>query len=175
MQNRINLMKWIIGLLVLLNGATLATVLYYRINRKKTVGEISVTVGNNRINGRFLRTELGFTDKQIDEFRTYNRAFRPLAVRLTGKIDSVRNRMFIEMQKEQPDTGSLNSMSDRIGVYHGQLKRETYKFYLGIRKACTPEQRGKLQTIFAPLFDMNENMTGPPQYGRRGRYGKDNN
>ena len=71
----------------------------------------------------------------------------------------------MEMQKNQPDTLVLNSMSAQIGELHGQLKYETYSFYLNTKKICSPEQRPELEKIFQPLF-INEGITTAPNQHR---------
>ncbi|MBK6937320.1 MAG: hypothetical protein IPH18_10900 [Chitinophagaceae bacterium] len=136
MMRKTQILTWAVVFLAVTNIVTIGTILYHNYQEKQTKGSvvISGTEGNNMINGRFLRQTLGFDEEQISDFREINQMFRPAVYDLTVMIDSLKADMFIEMQKGLPDTVLLAELSDKIGKMHGQLKYETYNFFIRLKK-----------------------------------------
>ena len=167
-MNKHTILKWSVVILVLLNVSTIATILYHKYQEKIEKQDLILdTQGQNPLNGRYFRQTLGFTDSQMDVFRTVNHKFRPNANGIIIKIDSLKKEMFAEIRKPVSDTVRLNALALETGNLHAQLKRETNRFYLKIKAACTPEQIEKLQDAFSPLFK-NE----PCQGNGRGHQGR---
>jgi hypothetical protein len=121
----------------------------------------------NALNGRFFRQTLDFTNDQMEVFRDANEQFRPQTATLTFSIDSLKAEMFKEMKNEKPNTSRLGELSAKIGDMHGELKRETYEFFLRIRAVCSEEQALELEKVFEPLF-VNENLPTVPRGYQRG-------
>jgi hypothetical protein len=163
------LLTWAVVLLIIMNAVTIGTILYHNYNENKATDNIVISTGPgvNMLNGKFFRQTLGFSEEQMEDFREINQGFRPYVMGLTDDVDSLKNEMFAELQKADPDTTRLNAMSKQIGELHGRLKYETYHFYLNIKKICTPAQGVELEKNFQPLFK-TENTTTPNQQRRRG-------
>lgn len=170
MKRRTQILTWAVILLLITNGVTIATILYHNYKEKKNKESITITSprGNNMINGRFLRQELGFDQMQMNVFRIANQEFRPRAMLITGNIDSLKNEMFGELRKAKPDTAKLDNLSKLVGQLHGQLKHETYTFYLQLKNICSPEQQAELEKAFLPLFKNEGVTTIPGQHRRKG-------
>jgi len=150
-MNNSSIYKWIIALLVVLNLTTAGTILVNRYQSRQQ-NETILTDSNVRVNGRYMRQELGFDNEQMAVFRKANRAFQPEARKLLTQIDSLKQVSFVELNKLNPDTLVLNTLATQIGDNHGKLKQATHRFYIQIRSVCTPEQAKQFQTIFTPLF-----------------------
>jgi len=167
-MNKNTILTWTVVILVILNVSTVATILYHNYQEKIEKQNIVLdTQGQNPLNGRYFRQTLGFTDAQMEVFRTVNHEFRPNANSIIIKIDSLKKEMFTEIKKPVSDTLRLNALALETGTLHAELKRETNRFYLKIKAVCTPEQLEKLEDAFSPLF-RNEPCTGNGQ-GRQGR------
>jgi hypothetical protein len=170
MSRKVTWLVWAIILLFLMNAATLGTILYHK--STKQVGQVDTTsvagsFSGNPINGRFFRQTLGFDNNQMAVFQDANRQFRPQTMALTFEIDSLKGVMFEEMKKQNPDTLKLALLSKEIGEMHGQLKQETYQFYLKLQNICTDQQRSKLEKAFEPLF-ISENLQRTPHGFQKG-------
>lgn len=155
MTGKINILLWAVAFLLLTNMATIATILYHNHREKEedTMQPVSTpAVDPPMINGRYFRDNLQFDDTQMQYFRVANHAFRPAAFMITREIDSLKTVMFTELQKEQPDTATLNMLSTKIGDLHGDLKNITYKFYVAIKQVSTEQQKQKLKALFQSLF-----------------------
>ena len=170
MNRTVTLLVWAIIVLFLMNAATLGTILYHnRTKQKEPIDTTSVVSSfrGNPINGRFFRQTLGFDSKQMAAFQEANRQFRPQTMTLTSEIDSLKGVMFQEMKKQEPDTLKLDLLSKQIGDLHGQLKQQTYQFYLKLQNVCTEQQRSQLEKAFEPLF-ISENVQQRPHGFQRG-------
>ncbi len=169
-MNRNQLLTWTVVLLILINVATVVTILYNKYKVSAAADNIAINSGSgvNILNGKFFRQTLGFTQKQMESFRDINQVFRPHAMDLTYGVDSLKTEMYNELQKAMPDTVRLNNLSWQTGDMHGKLKYETYHFYLNIKKICSPAQSVELEKAFQPLFK-TENINAPNQHRRNGR------
>lgn len=169
-MRKTQILTWLIVLLVVLNAVTVGTIIYhnYRENQARDNIAINSGPGGNMLNGRFLKQTLGFNDEQMDAFRKANQQFRPFAMDVTDQIDSLKAAMFTELQKAEPDTLKLNGMSEQIGSLHARLKYDTYKFYLNIKKICSPDQMTALEKAFQPLFKNDGAASLPGRQYRRG-------
>lgn len=174
MKLKTQILIWAVVLLLITNAVTIATILYHNYKERKNKENITITApgGANMINGRFFRQELGFDQTQMDVFRQANQAFRPRTMFITDNIDSLKNEMFAELRKIKPDTVKLGNLSEMIGQLHGQLKHETYTFYLQLKNICSPEQQAELENAFLPLFK-SERMTTLPGLHRRNGWNRD--
>jgi hypothetical protein len=164
---------WMVVLLLILNIVTIATILYHN-HQEKTLNDESVIINTEgqMLNGMYLRQRLGFNDSQIAAFREANHGFRPQALTIINRIDSLKEAMFAEMRQDVSDTTKLDQLSQEIGSCHSQLKKGTYKYYLKIRAICSREQRPQFEKIFAPLFE-KEALYMPQGRGRKqGRGGR---
>ncbi|MBL7739279.1 MAG: hypothetical protein JNK14_08660 [Chitinophagaceae bacterium] len=167
-MRKTQILTWLIVLLVVMNAVTIGTIIYHNYREDQARENIAINSGQggNMLNGRFLKQTIGFNDEQMNAFRKANQQFRPFAMEVTDQIDSLKAAMFAELQKTEPDTLQLNGISEEIGQLHARLKYDTYKFYLNIKKICSPEQKTALEKAFQPLFK-NED-TAPGRQHRRG-------
>lgn len=162
MLHNIKILRWLIFLLLLVNAVTIGTIVYHQYQEKRMARDIRISTpsGTNLLNGRYCRQELGFTTEQMDDFRDINQQFRPATMELTWRIDSLKEEMYNQLTGPATDTARLNQLSVEIGDLHGQLKYETYRFYIQLKEISNKDQQGKLAEAFKPLFK-NESVTVP--------------
>jgi len=153
-MNRGNkILWWVIALLVILNLTTIGTILIR--NRERSGDEIEIVLDENRQNpltGRFFRQTLGFSDTQMDLFREAKQTFQHRANDLIFEMDSLKNEMFIELNRPAPDRERLVVLSEHVGRHHTELKNITNDFYLLLKEVCNSSQCEQLQQAFMPLF-----------------------
>ncbi len=182
-MNKTNKILWLaIALLIILNMATIGTILYH--NQQNKGDDIAIVLDENQapLTGRYFRQTLGFDDEQMDVFRKANQVFQPRANDLIYEMDSLKYQMFGELNKANPDTMRLNGLSEHIGRHHAELKNITNDFYLKIRSVCDSSQCEQLQEAFLPLFrdgttanfgrGYNRNDSTGRGQGYRPRYGR---
>ena len=183
-MNKTNKILWFaVALLIILNLATIGTILYR--NQQNKDDNLAIVLDENQQNplaGRFFRQELGFNDAQMEVFREANREFQYIANDLIFEIDSLKREMFEELNKPQSDSMRLNSLSAHLGSHHTELKNITNNFYLKIKSVCDSSQCEQLQRAFLPLFrdgtaanigrGYNRNDSTARGQGYRHRYGR---
>lgn len=169
---------WIIALLAIFNVTTLATIgVHLYQSRNKTVFAYSSKrqpAEGIQYNGRFFKDSLNLTSDQMEKFRVVNRTFRGDVNSINEKLNELRKSMMQNMSSSSPDTLRLNRIADSIGEQHARLKRDTYRYYLGINAICTPQQQATLKVIFQTILgtESSAGCCGKGQGEGRHRYGR---
>lgn len=160
--NNIKYWKWAVVLLSVLNLFTIGSLLYHYYQEKNEPKAVVINNGaGNALNKQFFRYQVGFDEDQMDKFRTINRTYNPVANDIVLTIDSLKNALFTELNKTPRDSAKLETLSNQIGEYHAQLKKNTNNYYLQIQSIATPEQQETIKQAFLPLFkDENLRMRG---------------
>jgi hypothetical protein len=173
-KNRTNILVWTIIVLVVLNMATIVTVVY---NRNKFTGQEEVTIPDKtdsenasvKYSGRYFRDELNLDKEQMKRFSEFNPQFRQNVMAINRSLDAKRHDMLVEMADKNCDTTRLNRISDSIGFLHANLKKQTYMYYLNFKSICSEQQQKKLEQLFNEMFGSDIEMG---QNGRAGRGGR---
>jgi hypothetical protein len=161
MLRKTQILTWLVVLLLVLNAVTIGTIIYHQRQEKKPASELSI--GTNPLNGRFFRQEMGFNAQQMEEFRELNQTFRPVSMEITFRIDSLKEEIYNKLTSGKTDSLQLQRLSDEIGTLHGQLKKETTRFYIRLSELCNSIQKVKLAEVFKPLF-ISEKLTDHRNY-----------
>lgn len=153
--NKIKILTWAVLLLLTLNLATIGTIIYHVYQEKKNVINSMNTNHygkRGKMNGRFFRDELHLTNTQMNEFHSINMPFRNKTHAIINDMDSIKNEVFIELQKSNPDNNKIKKLSQQSGILYSNLNDETAQFYLNIKKISNDEQQKKLAQIFYPFL-----------------------
>jgi len=166
-MNKVKILQWLVVLLIALNLSTIISIVYHK-HQEAADNELIIFDSNSesRLNGRYFRQTLGFDNEQMEAFRQANRSFQPRANAIIFRVDSLKNDIFSELKKGNPDTTKLNSLSESIGEQHALLKKETNQFYLNIKNVCTDAQKEQLNEVFSPLFK-NQYTVNPGMHRNR--------
>ncbi len=150
MNNKRNILLWIIILLVATNVTTIATIIYHNYSQqeiRKTDTLNQLEIPNKRI-GRFFKEQLNLSFEQNQKFREFRQIFHSESNRLTSEMQLKRKEFLNELGKANSDTVYLNKLSNEIGNLHTDLKHITYQFYIEMKSVCNEEQKAKLFEIF---------------------------
>lgn len=172
-MRKITMLKWALVFMIVMNVATLATIIYHNYMEHVQPDETVINTGQglNPLNGKFFKQQLGFDEMQMDVFRRANSHFRPEAFKIAAAIDSLKGEMFTQLQKAAPDSILLNRLSEEVGLLHSSLKKETFGFYLQLKKICSSQQLMQLEKAFRPLF-VNDAVTISSGPRKRNGWGK---
>lgn len=173
-MNTMTKQRLLVGLIVVLIATNLSTIgsfYYHRFSeQKKMEAELSTQAsvpGEQRT--RYFRDQLALSDEQTNSIREINRSFNRSARTIESRLAELRQGMIAELGREDSDTIWLRNTATEIGNNHRELKELTTKFYLDMKKVCSPEQQKKLHTIFQSMLN-KENQVNLPQPGyQRGR------
>lgn len=165
MLRKTQILTWLVVLLLVLNAVTIGTIIYHQRQERKEVSALSIGTygGTNTLNGRFFRQEMGFNAQQMEHFREMNQTFRPVSMEITFRIDSLKEEIYNNLTGGKTDSLQLDRLSDEIGTLHGQLKKETNRFYIRLSELCNSTQQEKLAEVFKPLF-ISEKLTDHRNY-----------
>lgn len=152
--NKIKILSWTVALLLCLNIATIATIVYHT-HYSEDTELLLIEADTTPLNGHYFKQQMGFSNEQMQIFRVANRSFHQKANQIVSAIEEQKRLLFKELTTEKPDREQINKISARIGKEHQELKEITATFYLTLKEACSPEQKVKLENIFRPLFKNN--------------------
>jgi Spy/CpxP family protein refolding chaperone len=170
-MDRKKLLIGVIIFLVLLNAGTILTVLLHMRNSggsegtksgENTADTIMVT-GFQRV--KYLADQLSLTLEQQEGFRVASQGYGREARSISLNMSKLREELLKEMDKEEPDQGRLDSLSEEIGQEHISMKKLTVKHYLELKSLCTDEQKDKLYEVFSKILNTEGEMRGPRGQG----------
>jgi Spy/CpxP family protein refolding chaperone len=162
---------WVIVILVATNLSTVGSFYYHKISegKEKEVKTTEQTVVPGEQRTRFFRDQLNLDDNQLNEFREINRTFNRTARDIEISLSQLRKEIVDELGATHPDSIKLDSLAREIGNDHHNLKQVTTRYYLDMKKICTPEQQARLYEIFQSMLN-KENQVNLPQPGfQRGK------
>jgi uncharacterized membrane protein len=177
-----NLLIGLIIFLVVLNVATITTVLTH-INKSASTSnstnydvdlplEPSDRAPSNQT-ARYLGQRLNLTKDQQELFRQagmgYNRKVREISL----NMNILRDQLLDEMDRDDPDSLLLASISEEIGNKHVELKKLTIDHYIGLKKLCNDEQKRELYLTFKTIINPEGEIDAPRGQGQGPRSGSD--
>ena len=153
---------WSIVVLVVLNIATLATIIIQKYcNNDSIQNQCDYRRpfdGRGGFHGQRFIEELKLTDEQRIEFDKFNPEFRQFVKSKREVLADLRGEMMTEMKQEQPDTLKISAIAEKIGTIHKEIKMTTFRYYLNLKKICTKDQIETLDSLF--LNKMMSDMPG---------------
>ncbi len=151
-MNRLDKKDWLIGLLILLNFALLAT--WWLAAPRPPMG------GGERPRN-FLIKELQMTDRQqqsYDSLIEIHKHERELFGQQTLVLKEQLTQQII-----QNDTTEINRVTDQIGQLQVKLERMNLGHFRAIRQMCDEKQKQKFDSVIAQMLRMMNGGTQPPQ------------
>lgn len=170
-EKKIRILTWAVIVLAIMTFSIIATIVY-----KANFSENDTSIHSGRFGGHWRGGDfienIDFSEQQKVEFRKIDNVFREDVTRISTQLDSKREALFAELEKAETDTAKCRAIATEIGTLHRDLKLKTCRFYLDVKKICTPGQQEKLRDAFAPIFNMDEGRHhGGGGRGHRGHYG----
>lgn len=167
-MKRNTILIWAVIVLALMNLATVGTIIYHVETDEKTNDTIQLMVNDFKLNNNIITQTLGLTASQSSDCKMVLNEFRQSVREIHTGLNMNRAGLFVELQKDKPDTLVCNRFSREIGVLHQDLKMETSRFYLQLKNICPSENEENLHQLLAPLF-YSENSFGQAG-GRQHRF-----
>ncbi len=152
----------IIALLVLLNISIIVTILYKKnqITKYNYAYKNEMPIQKKHL-GRLFKNELDLSFKQHKKFQELRHQYHQNSNEIIKEMKTIRSEILQELGKNESDTLLLKQLSKRLGEQHIKLKDLTIKFYLDMKKECSPEQKEKLFELFKKLANEDGNFTMP--------------
>jgi hypothetical protein len=167
-MKRNTVLIWAVIVLALMNLATVGTIIYHVETDGKTNDTIQLMVNDFKLNNSIIAETLGLNANQTDDCKIILNEFRQAVREIHTGLNMNRAGLFVELQKEKPDTLVCNRFSNEIGELHKDLKIKTSHFYLQLKNLCPSGREENLHQLLAPLF-YSENSFGQAG-GRQHRF-----
>jgi Spy/CpxP family protein refolding chaperone len=156
---------WLVFFLLVLNIATITTILYHIYSDNTTAS----SAAENNGAGKIISSELGLSEQQKDLFskinETYTEKSKPILDQLTDK----RSEMLAELSEMNPDTAILKIFAKEIGELHTALKLLTIENFLELKKICSVDQQQQLSEMYKDMLQSEGHFKG---YGKQYRHGR---
>jgi Spy/CpxP family protein refolding chaperone len=160
---------WLVFFLLVVNVATITTILYHIYSDKTTASPATV---NNGV-GKIITTELELNAQQKDMFSSINDVYNGKSKAVLDQLTDKRSEMLAELGEENPDTLILNTIANDIGELHAVLKLLTIENFLELKKICTPDQQQQLSKMYNDMLECEGHFKGyGKQYRHRYRHGQ---
>jgi Spy/CpxP family protein refolding chaperone len=172
-QTKYRILAGSVILLLILNGATIATLVYHtRSEANRQPSQVNASQGSPAAEqgARFFREQLNLDAVQTDRFREINRDYYLKTNGLTLDLEKLRREMIDRIAEDKPDTLRLHAISQDIGKKHEELKNLTIEYYLRMKSVCTKEQQEKLYNFFLGMVQKDATAATHPGKGKGPRW-----
>jgi hypothetical protein len=156
----------ITGVLFLISFSALVTVL---------VGNFSSEV--NSVNassyGRgfsYVRTQLGFSEKQQNAYDSLLSEYENRTMRLKVQLMESQVAMLEEISKQDPDTVFLDQISDEACRIQSGIRHHTFRHLIEVSQLATEEQKEGLNLLFREMLTDTKARHGQMQGKGKGSF-----
>jgi Spy/CpxP family protein refolding chaperone len=171
--------KLLIGLILFLaitNIVTVLTVVFRekpsdQSGTKATSAEIKEGIPDTQRTLFFTR-ELKLDAVQQNKFREIHWNYMRKAKMISYDMSLLRDSLLNSMDENQPDSVRLNELSERIGIYHTELKKLTVQYYISLKSICNQEQQIKLYELIKGILKPDGDVQIPRGQGPQGGNGQ---
>lgn len=134
---------WALAVLLVLNLATLGTILWQLSLHKHCSHQKSDEHKKGRKKEHATKhwlKEMGLSENEILQLRQIRDEFRENSKAHFEQIAEFETEIFDQMALPTPDSIRLMAIADSIGVFHGAVRREGVRNLLQVKEITTPEQ-----------------------------------
>ena len=168
--SKTRILVWAVIALLALNIATIGTIVWHLKSFESS--ERDRFFHNRKMKNGFdghiqrpnLIEKLKFNEAQNEEFKKLEKNYRDSAWYIAVQMHRVREEMFTSLSTDKADMKKVEIFADSIGQYHKQLKMKTARFYLQVRKICTPQQADSLENFFKRIIGQEPDVPFPPHF-----------
>ncbi len=121
---------------------------------------------------RLLKNELGFDDKQAEQYLKLRQEHREQTRQLNDEMRRIKKQMFDEVLQDNPQPLLSDSLLKLTQKKQSKIEQLTYQHFLDLKKMCKPEQKYKLKLLMHEMFrgqpaGNREGLPPPPRDGER--------
>lgn len=99
-----------------------------------------------------LRDELGFDQRQIEQFQYLQKMHRDQVRVLQDEIQQLKKQMFDAVLDDNPNPVLSDSLLQLSQDKQAEIERLTFQHFVDLKKLCSPEQQDKLQLLIHDMF-----------------------
>ena len=117
----------------------------------------------------FLRQELQFDDRQIQEFQHLERQFLRRNEEIRREIGDTKRDMYATLLPEPPGDIDIETSLQRIAHLHRQMEQETFDFFENVKRLIRPEQEELFYHFIGRILIKIDPGHRPPPHDRQKR------
>jgi hypothetical protein len=151
-KNRI--LKQIIAVLLLINIATITTILINRVKLSNLHTEGSTSITTVSENKHFFCYYLSLDDTQSIKLDSINAFYSRETGEVGLKMRDLKTKMTNQIIKDPLDTVALNKIYNDFLEMHVISNEKKYEYYQNIKSICNPIQAKKLTVFFNKSSEM---------------------
>jgi len=136
---------WILTFSVILNlvltSGIIFFMIYHETQEKYSVSNIKTT-NENPI--QYFKEKLDLNENQCQNFKQFRELYMQKGKIIRFEMDSLRKKILEETLKDKPNKIYLQSLADKFGALHSDLKIITANYFISVKKNCSKQQQKKL-------------------------------
>lgn len=141
---------YVMALVTLLNlGFLIAVLLIVTKNDDEPTFIKQELVGRH---GRFMESELGFDENQLQTFHQSRMLLREQIMPLRNELRQLNSSLIVEATSENPDIEKCNKLAQQIGELQTEIKQVTVKHIIDVSNIATPDQMQQLKHFYLDMF-----------------------
>ncbi len=111
---------------------------------------------------RLLKDELNLNDLQVEAFLQQRRAFQTASRHVLDTLHVLKQAMFAELFKEQPDSVRVDHLIRQIGEQEKAKERLTFEHFAKLKELLGDQQQDRLQRLLEDFY-RRSNAPQPPR------------
>lgn len=149
MKSRQNTIKWLNIFLLVINISAFATFLF--MNRSQ-----EPATNDQYSSDEFLRDKLQLTNEQYQEILEMDQeVFRNYQLLIDIECESNFN-LIKALSSDDTSEEEIKKIIEKIGRYHGLVKRQTVKHFQNIKSICNDEQKILLDNLLLEMMEVGD-------------------
>lgn len=116
----------------------------------------------------FVSQQLKLTPDQQEVFYELVDKYRKATDPYYQQLNVLQYEVADELSKSVPDSIQLNRLSDEISRVQGQVKKETNRHIINVKKICSNDQSAMLGQLYRSIIDESATCRGKGSGQRRG-------
>ena len=109
-----------------------------------------------------LKDELGFDDRQAEEYLELRKNHRIAVDKLEREIRRIKKQMFDEALKEGTNIAISDSLLNLAQTKQAEIEKLTFQHFVELKNLCGPEQKDKLQNLIHKILQPKPKGNVPP-------------
>lgn len=145
-----NVILWAVIILIIANVVLLSAFFLTRMHHDPH---------SNQNPAGFIEKELGFDEKQKDEFNALHVAHHQETEELRRNINEEEDSLFSLLKGTAPLENNKTSLIRELGINKSQIDSLTFEHFKKLRALCNPQQQKKFDEI---IRDVVKSIAPPP-------------
>lgn len=106
--------------------------------------------------------KLHFDTKQIEQYDQLISTHRQQIGQIESKMHAVKNTLYLQLLKDQPDVKVKDSLIDVLAGYQALAEQTHFNHFEGIRQLCRKDQMPDFYALTEELAQLFSKPPGPP-------------